>query len=306
MAENRYDISIVLPTDSSHRIQPVIVSIRSALVARSLEVIVVCPHAAAADFNDDVKVVAIPDLYPLSAARAAGIREASASYVFIGETHSFPRPGMFDALVASHKTGATVAIPAFENENPATLVSWAGFINGYAPWSTGRNGGGLNHAPLFNASYDRGFLVEMGGNLESILTSGEDMMARLTSNQRRVSFEPRAVIGHVNISQLKPWLLQRIVAGRVIASVRSSAWSSLRRLAYTLGAPLIPVVLMNRHRRSIARTIRSNSVSAALWPVLCLGMFFQAFGESLGYALGRDAESEHRYDAFEIEQMDYA
>lgn len=306
MSDDRYDISIVLPTDLAERIQPVIDSITNAAPECRLEIVVVCPHDVARNFNKDVKVVALPGLYPLSAARAAGIREASASYVFIGETHSFPRKGMFEALLASHHAGSAVTVPAFENENPTTLVSWAGFINGYAPWSAGRKAGDLNYAPLFNASYDRGFLVEMGENLASVLTSGEDMMTRLTSSGRRVSFEPGAVIGHMNISRLQPWLAQRIVAGRVIASVRSATWSRFRRMAYAIGFPLIPIVLINRHRRSIARTVRANGVSRALWPVLCIGMFFQAFGESLGYAVGRDAESEKQYDTFEIEQMDYA
>jgi hypothetical protein len=75
---------------------------------------------------------------------------------------------------------------------------------------------------------------------------------------------------------------------------------------YAIAFPLIPFVLLHRHRSSIARTIRTNGVSSALWPLLFVGMVFQAWGEALGYALGRDEKSERRYDAYEIEQMKYA
>ncbi len=77
-------------------------------------------------------------------------------------------------------------------------------------------------------------------------------------------------------------------------------------MLYAIAFPLIPVVLIHRYRSSIVRTVRSNGVSRALWPLLFSGMICQAYGEALGYALGRDEESERRYDRFEIEQMDYA
>ena len=299
------DMSVVLPTDSTDRIRAVIAAIREAPPECALEIVVVAPPGVRSGFDPATTVVEVPSVYPLSLARAAGIRGASASYVFIGETHSFPRRGMFDALLSAHRKGAAVAVPALENENPGSLVSWAGFINGYAPWSRGREAGDLTHAPLFNASYDRAFLLDMGNDLEKILTSGEDMMSRLRSAGRRAVFEPDALIGHVNIAPLGPWLRQRIVAGRTIASVRSTSWGITRRLAYALASPLIPAVLIRRHRQSISRTVRSNDVSAALWPVLGIGMVFQAFGEALGYALGRNRDSELRYDTFEVEQMNY-
>ncbi|HEX6574321.1 MAG TPA: hypothetical protein VF042_05060 [Gemmatimonadaceae bacterium] len=302
----RYGMSIVLVTDSASRVAAVIDTIRRAASKGAVEIVVVCPHDVSGSLDSDVKVVAVSSVYPLASARAAGIIGASGRYVFIGETHSFPRPGMFDALLTAHNVGGTVAVPAFENENPATLVSWAGFINGYAPWSVGRSGGMLSYGPLFNVSYDRDFLVGLGDILGNVLTSGEDLMSRIKSVKGRVMFEPDAVIGHVNIARLDSWLAQRIVAGRVIASVRSASWTIPRRLMYAIAFPLIPFVLMYRHRSSIARTVRTNGVSSALWPLLFLGMIFQAYGEAIGYALGRDEKSERRYDEYEIEQMNYA
>ena len=306
MSDTRYDMSIILPTDSYDRIRPVIDAIRETASQCRLEIVVVCPDGTGCDLGDDVTIVRVRSVYPLAASRAAGIRQAGGEYVFIGETHSFPSSGMFDKLLSCHTDGATVAVPAFLNANPGSLVSWACFINGYAPWSAGRPGGPLDYAPLFNVSYERAFLLDSGDELSRVLMSGEDMAARMKSIGGRMAFEPRAMIGHVNIAQWQEWLTQRVVAGRVIASVRSASWSPLRRVAYGASFPLIPFVLLGRYRRSIARTVRSNEVSVALWPLLFTGMLFQAAGECLGYVLGRDARSEQRYDTYEIEQIQYA
>ena len=192
------------------------------------------------------------------------------------------------------------------NANPGTLVSWACFINGYAPWNAGRLAGPLDYAPLFNVSYERAFLLGTGEHLATVLLSGEDMAARIESIGGRMSFEPRAMIAHVNIAESGTWLMQRVVAGRVIASVRSASWSALRRFAYAASFPLIPFVLLHRYRSSIARTIRSNDLPAVLWLILFTSMLFQAFGESLGYLSGRNEKVERRYDTYEIEQIQYA
>jgi hypothetical protein len=306
MQDVRYDMSIILATDSVSRIRFVLDAIRSSMPQCRLEIVIVCDEDITDSLGEAVTVVYVASVYPLAAARAAGIIAASAPRVFIGETHSVPRAGMFDGLIAAHNEGALQAVPAFENENPGTLVSWACFINGYAPWSAGRPAGPIGLAPLFNASYERDFLVGLGDALARVLMSGEDLMTRIKAVNGRATFAPRAVIGHVNISRLRSWLVQRIIAGRVIASVRSASWSVPRRMLHAIAFPLIPVVLIHRYRSSIVRTVRSNGVSWALWPLLFSGMICQAYGEALGYALGRDEESERRYDRFEIEQMDYA
>lgn len=301
-------ISIVIPTDSWETVQPVLRCLERAGAGDRIEIVIVIPEnqSGSVPVGRNVRLATVPSIYPLASARAAGVRAATAPYVFMGETHSFPRPGMFAAIIEEHERGATIVVPMFENENPDGLVSWAGFINGYAPWTAWRKGGEAGYAPLFNASYRRDFLTAWGKGLDTALLSGEDMMRKVRSANGYASFEPRARIGHVNIARLKHWLPQRIVAGRVIASIRSARWPLWRRLAYALAAPLIPLVLLARHWRGISGTIRSHAVGPAVLPVLGLGMFFQAVGEMAGYAAGQGIDAGRRYDEYEIRQLTFS
>lgn len=303
------EISIVLPTDTVETIAPVVGALQRLGSGKLLEIVLVVPEAESRDAAarwGDVKVAIVPSVYPLASARAAGVRAAAAPFVFIGETHSFPRPGMFEALLGAHREGWCVAVPVFENENPDGLVSWAGFLNGYAAWTAGIPDGELSCAPLFNVSYRRDFLLGLGSDLEHTLTTGEDMMGRLREAACGVWLQPNAKIGHVNMAFAGVWLRQRFVAGRVIASIRSRRWSLLRRLSFALGAPLIPLVLLSRIKQGVMRALRSGRVSPAVLPVLATGMIVQSLGEMVGYAAGGSAGTARSYDEYEVRQISFS
>lgn len=300
-------ISIILPTDTAATIRPVLDHLRNQSLGDDVELVVVVPDGEAAMLDqDEVTIVPVKSVYPLSGARAAGVHAAASQFVFMGETHSFPRAGMFDAIAAAHDGGATIVVPSLENANPAGLVSWAGFLSGYASWAQGRERGEIDSAPLFNVSYRKSFLLGFGESLDRVLLIREDIRRRVTAANGTIIFEPAAKIGHVNIARARDWIPQRVVAGRTIGSVRSASWPARRRLAYALAFPLIPAVLLRKHWRGITRTIRENRVSRAVLPVLVAGMFCQAWGEMLGYLMGESPSASRRYDEYEVRQLTYA
>ncbi len=299
-------ISIVLPADNAARIRPVLDHLRQQSLGHSVQIVVVIPHAEATLLDaGEVTIVPVDSSYPLNRARAVAIHAAAGRFVFMGETHSFPRPGMFDAISAAHESGAMVVVPALENENPDGLASWAGFLGGYASWTRGRKNGVLDSAPLFNVSYSKSFLVSLGELLDTVMLSREDIKRSVANAGGSIVFEPAAQVGHINIARARDLLSQRVVAGRTIASLRSASWTHRRRLVYGFAFPLIPLVLMRKHRRGIARTIRENRVSFAVLPLVALGMYFQAWGEMLGYVLGKSAAAVRRYDEYEIRLLDF-
>lgn len=309
--ESVANISIVLPTETIEMITPVLDCLGKLEIATRLEIVIVLPSSEPErimlpDGCSDARVVRVDSVYPLAEARAAGVRAATAPFVFLGETHSFPRQGMFEAIVQTHGTGWDVVVPIFENENPDGVVSWTGFLNGYASWTHGKSGIELKYAPNFNASYSRAFLIGLGADLARAMATGDDLMGRLRAAGKRVRLEPAARIGHANISSLSHWLRQRVVAGRVIAGTRSKSWSIPRRLLFALGSPLIPLVLLARNRRGIVRTIRRNRLTPAVLPLLFAGTLMQAAGEMLGYTVGTSAKASRQYDEYELRQLSFA
>lgn len=300
-------ISIILPADTAATIGPVLEHLRLQSLGDSVEIVVVIPQVEAFLLDpDEVTIVPVNSIYPLNRARAVAVRAAAGKFVFMGETHSFPRPGMLDAIAAAHESGATIVVPMLENENPTGLVSWAGFLSGYASWAQGRARGVLDSAPLFNVSYSKSFLLGFGELLDSVMLIREDITRRVADAGGMIFFEPAAKIGHVNIARARDWLRQRVAAGRTIGTVRSTSWTLGRRFAYGFAFPLIPLVLMRKHRRGIARTIRENRLSSSVLPVVALGMYFQAWGEMLGYMLGHSPRAARRYDEYEIRQLDFS
>lgn len=184
-------ISIILPTDTAATIRPVLDHLRMQETGHDVEIVVVIPRAEAGVLDrDEVTIVHVESIYPLSQARAAGVHAAAGEFVFMGETHSFPRAGMFKAIVAAHDDGATIVVPALENENPSGLVSWAGFLNGYASWAQGRERGELDSAPLFNVSYRKSFLLGFGESLDRVLLIREDIKQRVAAANGTMFFEP--------------------------------------------------------------------------------------------------------------------
>jgi hypothetical protein len=298
-------ISIVLPTDTWERINPVLSHLERLSLPSSVEIVVVIPADEALRLDrSNTTVVSVESVYPLSSARAAGVRAATGDYVFMGETHSFPREGMFDAILAAHERSAIIVVPALENENPGGLVSWACFLTGYASWTGWRKRGVLSSAPLFNVSYRKSFLLASGEDLDRHLLIREDIRKSVENAKGMIFFEPSARVGHVNIARVGDWLAQRIVAGRTIGSVRSSSWRTSRRLLFAAASPLIPVVLLQKHWRGITETIRHHRISPAVIAVIAVGMYFQAWGEMLGYLVGESPDSVRRYDQYEMRQLD--
>ena len=306
------EMTVVIPADSWRTIVPVIESLAALSDREALEVVVALPRSEAARANGASRaafgggrIVEVESALPLGLARAAGIRAATGRSVFIGETHSFPREGMFRALARAHAEGCTMAVPSFHNWNPDGAASWAGFIIGYAPWTPGREAGHLASAPIFNVSYSRSFLMSLGDRLDAALSEGEDMLALLRAGGHDVRFVPDAAIEHANISGGAQFLRQRYLSGRVIAGTRSMQWSGTRRAVYAIASPLVPFVLFRRHRQGIARVIRSSHPPRTTAILVAAGMVMQAIGEMAGYVSGDSDSVRSRYDSEEIRRLDF-
>jgi len=304
-------MSVVLATDTWETILPVIKRLNDLPTRRQLEIVLVMPESQSEGIETEqltdfagVRIANVGPSIPLGAARAGGVRAATAPLVFIGETHSYPCSGMIEALVAAHASGWGVVVPSFANANPDGAASWAGFLTGYASWTDGKPAEELNNAPILNVSYRLSFLLNLGDRLEQALSEGEDMMAEVRSAGERVRFEPAARLEHANISFLAPLLHQRFLAGRVIAGTRSARWPAFRRVGYALASPLIPAVLLMRHRDGISRAMRRERPPSGTAAVLFLCSVLQAAGEMVGYSVGVKASTRKRYDDYEIRRLD--
>lgn len=310
--KNQPALSIILPTDSFATIQPVLERLRLQTIAHRIEVVLVAPAPDAVanarmgenDFAA-IRIVSINSL-ALAAGRAAGIRAATAPLVFIGETHSYFQPDAAEKLVNAAASGnwASVA-PGFENANPGSVCSWAGFLADYARWNRHLPAGEISDAPLYNALYRREVLLLMKENLEEIFSHGDRLFLTLEAGGYRAHFEPSARIAHVNLDRWSISLHEQFLAGLLIASRRAIHWPWWRRMAYIGGAGLIPFVLFWRMWPGIRRSIHADRLPLLTIPGIFLLMCAKSAGELIGYAGARAARYEAAMDRYEIHKADY-
>jgi hypothetical protein len=307
------ELSVVLVTDAFATIEKVVTALSNQRAPERLELVIVTssPEQVRADVSaitvfGRIRVVPVESLRALEGPRAAGIRAASAPIVFIGETHAFPRPGWAEALIEAHSAGWTVVVPGFENANPSSAMSWAGFLADYGSWLAGLPGGEISRIPIFNAAYRRSALLELGPRLDVLLSTGDELLHALRGAGGRFMFEPTGRIAHLNIAGRRDWIVERYLSGLVTAHSRMERWPRRRRLLYAAASPLIPVVLLARLLPGLETARRTGLVPGSAYPAVLAGLVVSAAGELVAYLGGSAEEPSRRMVEYELHKGRYA
>ena len=77
----------------------------------------------------------------------------------------------------------------------------------------------------------------------------------------------------------------------------------MRRLAYAVGSPLIPVVILSRVYKGVREVARRENLPAATIPAIIFGAMLKAVGEMRGYLLGAPDSAEKGMTDFEIKKL---
>lgn len=302
-------ISVVVVTDRAETLAEVIGYLRAQTIHERVELVVPTPKPADTGFADlddgelaEVTVVQVESVTPIAIARAAGVRAAAAPYVFVGETHSFPAPDMLERLVDAHRAGWDRVAPVFANANPSNALSWAAFLLDYGRYAAPADSGEAQ-APIYNCSYARASLEALEP-LDRLIESGSTLNDDLAAAGCRPYRQGEAAIAHVNVARLAPFLGQRYLIGRNLASRLARRWPVWRRALYVVGAPFLPPVLAFRTLRADGMRARLCAAPRLTLAALLLGLVARAAGEAVGYAAGA-GRSEAALDEMEIHKLRY-
>jgi Glycosyl transferase family 2 len=309
VSENEALLSVVLATDTYERGRKVIDTLARQTITDRIELILVTTSAdevrtAAAGLGfHSVKVVPANSIVPLSAARAIGVRAASAPYVFIAETHAYPDPDTAEKLVELLSREWSLVVPGFRNANPRNGISWSGFLSDYGAWSRVLPAGETQRAPAHDTAFRRSVLMEFGDRLEQALSFGDELYVGMHARGHRAWFEPTAGIQHVNIDRIGHWVRERYLSGVLIGGNRSSKWTWSRRLLYVCASPLIPFVVLSRVQRGVREVSRREHLPVGTIPAIVGGIILKVAGEVRGYLLGAKHEHETGMTAFEVRKL---
>lgn len=303
-------MSVILGTDTWSRVDHVIRSLAQQTIAGRLELVIVASeaddvrmHATGLSGFHTIRVIGTHSITPQSAARALGVRESTAPFIFIAETHAFPDPGVLARLVEVLSGDWSVGVPGFRNSNPQNGLSWAAFLSDYGAWADNLPAGEIARTPSHDVAFRRSTLMEFGDRLEHALSFGDDLRLGLHARGHRAYFEPSAGLQHVNINRLRPWIRERFVCGVLIGGYRAERWGLMRRLVYACASPLIPFIVLARIQRGVRETGRRHRLPAGTYAAIVAGTILKAAGECRGYVLGAGKSAETAMTGFEVRKL---
>jgi len=290
------EMSVVLVTpDRYETIRKTMKYLRAQTVVDQMEIVIVAPSVDeldldAAEIKDffQFRVVEASGTGFSAKAKAAGVRQSSAPLVAFIEDHVYPEANWAEALITAHRQPWAAVGPVVCNANPRSMVSWATFLTAYGRWAEPALAGEIDDLPGQKGAYKRAVLLDYGSELENMLEVPTILHWDLRANGHRLYWEPAARIHHLQPSLLSSYLKEQFLTSRVFAAARAQRghWSLLRRLVYTGGAPLIPLVRLRRILREIGRREQHRNLIPRVLPALMLGLAVDGMGEMMGYALG--------------------
>jgi hypothetical protein len=292
-------LSAVLVTDELGTLAEVLDCLRRQTTRERIEVVVVSPSGVAIDLDAPelhgfagVRGVEVDSLAPISAARAAGVRMASAPLVFVGETHAFPAEDFGEAVTEAHRRDVGAVVPVIEIANPESALGWANHLLNYGPWIAPGERREVGRAPAYLTTYKRELLGPHDDDLDFLFDAGAGLEDRLRAAGHRVLLEPTALVSHAHVSKLGSWFADRYLGSRVYAAARARRWSRFHRLAYCAGAPLMPFVYVGRTLATTGWRGRRGGLPRGTLAAIIVGAIVSMFGEVAGCAAG--AGKAHR------------
>ena len=306
-------LSVVLATDEYDTIRPVISALQRQACPEDIEPVIVLPASTRDGVRFEeltrfphVQIVPVDAVGSLAAARAAGVRAASAPIVFIGETHTYPQAGWAEALLGQFEQPWTAVVPAIGNANPTGAVSWAAYLFDYGSWGFDRPAGEMSDPLIYNTAYRRTALLELGDQLASALDPhAEELWPQLRARGHRAFFAPSARILHLNVARFGSLVSEKFCVGVVLGMFRSRTWSWPRRAAYLLASPLIPFVLLFRIAHG-TRRLRPANLPIGTVPAMVIGAIAKTVGEIAGYIGMELPAAEAELVRIELRKVEYA
>jgi hypothetical protein len=294
----RPELSAVLATDRLETAAEMIEHLRMRTDEVGLELVLVgigghVPDAPSQRGFAGVQTLCTPGT-SLGAARAAGVRAATAPLVVLTETHCFPELGWARALVDRWREGWPVVGPTIDIENPSAR-SWASLILDYGPLLE-LDPGPRRHVPGHNSAYDREMLLGSGIDLDAGLEDETLLHWRLAAEGRPPYLDDRARARHVNITRTAPAAHQWFHHSRLFAARRAAGWGRVRRALYVVGSPLLAGLFTARTVGDARRVGRLPEMIRGA-PLLAACVAARATGELLGYlTLRADPSATNPYE----------
>jgi hypothetical protein len=106
-----------------------------------------------------------------------------------------------------------------------------------------------------------------------------------------------ATTRHVNITRPRSFCSGHYHGGRLFGAARAmhGQWSLARRMAYVVGAPLVPLIRLRSTLNDVRQCGRTRELVPRMLPFLLVGLCCHALGEAAGIAWGPGRSGHRKY-----------
>lgn len=237
--------------------------------------------------HPNVRLISLPVQASIPELRAIGLKSARGDVLAITEDHCLAEPHWLERMVAAHEVQYGVIGGAVENDpHIHRLVDWAVFFCEYSQFENPVRRGVTTDLPGNNISYRREFLphiqdlLDRGGAWENFLNE------RLHAKGIRTYSDPSLVVFHKKEFGFGYFLRQRYHYSRGFAGMRTRGAPAWKRLAYALGALLLPLLQIARITARRLRRGRHLGRFALAQPLIWIFSVSWGIGEFVGYLSG--------------------
>jgi hypothetical protein len=217
-----------------------------------------------------------------------GVRRARAALIALTEDHCYPDDTWAERLLAAYDERWAALGASVRNANPATTWSRVNHDLAYGRWSPETAAGEIDDIPGFNSVFTRASLLALGDDLERLLDRIAVLHQAVRERGGRFAFSPEAALSHWNPSTRLPSVRTWFAIGRCFGEHRAKheGWSAIRRASYTAAAPLVALMRLRSHWRSMRLAGKTQRETVGYYIVLALLISAVGFGESYGYVAG--------------------
>ncbi|MGH2396603.1 MAG: glycosyltransferase [bacterium] len=221
--------------------------------------------------------------------RALGIQKTRGAIVALTEDHCAPDLDWCARILEAH-AGPHAAVGGVLEKGPDTVLNWAVYLCDFSRYMNPVTEGSAPYLTDCNLSYKRTALASIAPVWAHEFHETSVNWA-LQARGESLWLSPRIIVRQQRSLRFGAALRERYAFGRLFASTRVSAISSLKRVFYAGFSFMLPPLVLGRVASNVLRKRRCVAEFVRALPALMFLATAWAWGEFVGYLTGRPGTS---------------
>lgn len=233
----------------------------------------------------DLIVYSFPAETPLPTLFGTGLRRATGTLMTLTDSTTIVADDWIASILNAPITTDSVIGGVVEPLPDQSATDWAAYFCDYGQFMLPRQAGTVEALPGNNIVFDRALLA-LGREYVEPEFWKTYWCCRLREKGIALRADPSIVVYNAKQYRFFPYLMRRFRHGRCFGGMRIEKLSSMERIFYVVGSPLLPFVFMLRIIRAILPKRSHLTPFFLTLPLTFVAVVSWSLGEWWGYMMG--------------------